>query len=72
MKHWTRQAVASIHTLNEPQEDVFVRIAREYRIDVSLLEASLQDKVKVLELDQGTIDFVNQNPPTGTHASNLI
>lgn len=63
MKHWTRQAIASLHAIHN--DDALNSLEEAYKIDPFLLP-HFQDKIKVLDLDKATRTFLEDNPPTGT------
>lgn len=64
MKQWTRQAIASLH--EPPRErNVLKQIVKSYHIDTKLLDGFLQPRVGLLDLDDGTMTFLDENPPSG-------
>jgi hypothetical protein len=65
MKHWTREAIDSIHSFYEEEESVEMRLSKAFKIKPARLEPSLVDKVKLLSMDEAVLKFLQDNPPTG-------
>ena len=71
MKHWTRQAIETIHNV-EPGHDDAKWKEMSYLIQQQKLDEDLQNKAIQLHFDEGTRQFLEETQPSSSSLNFIL